>query len=328
MLSILATAGLSLLLYLTGVFIFLTPFPILLHCVRRGASSAATSLLLGLVLLAFLYRLPSSWSVFLPFFSLSDRLGIFASTFLGLLYFFSYGWIGLTVATAARRSLSVEKGIMILVAVTVGVPLAIFFLAAHFYGFEIVSEIRTFISDTLQKMVLLQEQSGLGEEELLTLKGFAATAVDHILVLLPAIVINFTLVTLSLNILFLRRWIRTERLFPSWADLSLWQFQERWIWLPIGVGLGYFINLYLLQNPVLAAIFLNVLIVLAAVYLYQGLAVVLFFLQKRLSPWSRIFAYFAILLFIQLMAVVIIALGLFDFWFDFRKLKKVVSPAG
>jgi len=67
---------------------------------------------------------------------------------------------------------------------------------------------------------------------------------------------------------------------------------------------------------------INVLIVAMAVYLFQGLSILFFFLNKYHVPtWMRVGIYFLIAVqqvFFALMALV----GLFDQWIDFRKIHK------
>jgi uncharacterized protein YybS (DUF2232 family) len=148
--------------------------------------------------------------------------------------------------------------------------------------------------------------------------------VAQVIAIMPALWINLTLLIATLNITFLRRWAASERPFSNWLDYSLWRLSERWIWLPIGSGALYFLNLYLIQSDRAQTVLLNILLVLGAVYFFQGLAIVSFFFRKKLSPFVRMMAYLLILLFIQVVGVVIVVLGIFDFWFDFRKLKRVV----
>jgi hypothetical protein len=83
------------------------------------------------------------------------------------------------------------------------------------------------------------------------------------------------------------------------------------------------LNVYVLKSQVLGVAVLNILIVLAAVYFFQGLAVASFFFRSRLSPLMRMAGYLIFFIFLQVGLVVLMAAGIADFWFDFRKLKKI-----
>lgn len=64
------------------------------------------------------------------------------------------------------------------------------------------------------------------------------------------------------------------------------------------------------------------LLVLAGIYFFQGLSIFSFFLKKKVSPLMRGIALALLFFFFQPLALVLILLGLFDFWFDFRKVKQ------
>ncbi len=104
----------------------------------------------------------------------------------------------------------------------------------------------------------------------------------------------------------------------QFGDLSRWSLPEILVWLVI-LGAGSALLPY--AGPQTAGI--NLLIFLALVYFFQGLAIVSFYLKKyRFSRFKRILLYS--LIWIQTYMIIIVALvGLFDIWADFRKLKRV-----
>lgn len=320
---ILLTAGLSLLLYLTGFFVFFTPLPIAFCALRRGVPSAGLSLSLGFLVLVLLYRLPPQPLSFLPLVGLHPDWDLSRTVGFSLIYFFYYGWLGLTISVLARRLLSLEKGMFLILASALLVPSLLLFAFAGTLGIDLAGELRAVLNHLFDQMVKVQERSGFSGDEALFLKEYAPAVVRRLIELAPALGINMTLALASLNITFLRRWRVEERPFPRWVDYSLWRLGEKWIWLPIGAGALYFLNLYLLRSDPLRVGLLNLLLVVGAVYFFQGLAVVSFFFRKRFSPLLRLFGYLLILLFVQMIGIVIVVLGLFDFWFDFRKLKRI-----
>jgi uncharacterized protein YybS (DUF2232 family) len=67
---------------------------------------------------------------------------------------------------------------------------------------------------------------------------------------------------------------------------------------------------------------INVLIVIMAAYLFHGLSIILFFLNKyKIPSWMRIGIYFLIIV-QQLFLAVLALAGLFDQWIDFRKIHR------
>jgi len=89
------------------------------------------------------------------------------------------------------------------------------------------------------------------------------------------------------------------------------------VWALISAGIVLFSGVELL---VLSAV--NLLLVLLVVYFFQGMAIVSYFFNKRHLPGGlKGLAYIFIFLMWYLGALVV-ALGLFDLWFDFRKLNR------
>src|SRR5262249_57019946 len=76
---------------------------------------------------------------------------------------------------------------------------------------------------------------------------------------------------------------------------------------------------------------LNVLLATSVVYFFHGLSIVAYYFHHKGVPrLLRGFIYLAIF-FEQILTIAVVALGLFDLWGDFRRLKKKnfnPNPAG
>ncbi len=327
--SILATAGLSLVLYLTGFFVVFTPLPYLLTFFKKGWGSAIAAALMSVVLLFALYRLPAEPPGFLPMMAFFPSLPLKAVMGLSILYFSYFVWISCVVALGSGRlaSLRMEPGFAAMMAAILLPIVAAYLLLSFLLELNLSQGVSQAFQALLQKMAEMQAASQapgrISAEDLAYLREYGPGLVRGFFGVFPSLWIVFTMVVLSLNVLFARRWVPETRPFPQWEAFNLWRLGERWIWAPITVGALYFLNLYVLKNGILGLALLNALIVLGGVYFYQGLAVASFYLRKRFSPWTRLAATVAIFLFLQPIGVLVLALGVFDFWFDFRKLKKV-----
>lgn len=320
---ILVTAGLSLTLFVTGFFAFLTPLPIALGFFRRGPLSASGSFLLSLVSLAALYLLPSAPLAFLPVLSFQETLGFRGAAVLSLLLYFYYGWIGLTLGYVSRRNESMEKGILRMLISSLLVPGLLLAVLAIGTGLHPLGELKEGLSRLMDRVIELEQKSGLEGEEVFFLKENASAIISQVIGLAPSLCILMTFFLVSLNTFLMRRWKALENTFPGWGDFSLWRLGERAIWIPIGGGVLFFLNHYLFRRAVLEQVVLNLLLVMASVYFFQGISILIYFFRRRFPPLMRMAVYLMILLFLQLVGVLIVVLGLFDFWFDFRKLKKV-----
>ena len=89
------------------------------------------------------------------------------------------------------------------------------------------------------------------------------------------------------------------------------------MWIAIGAG-----GLLLVPLNGLKMLGANMLIVLMVIYLFQGLAIISYYFQKkRFPPILRKFIYVLVAV-QQLLMLVVIFVGLLDMWVDFRRLKK------
>ncbi len=140
--------------------------------------------------------------------------------------------------------------------------------------------------------------------------------------LMPAIVVVQAALISLLNYSLVRRlWTLrgAGRLFPE-MDLGRWSMPEAAVWPLIASGLLLF---FLWGEPV-SWVLANLVLLLLFGYFLQGLAVVHFWCRRLgVSVVFRIPLYFISVA----LSYVIVAFGLFDLWFDFRKLRKTgISP--
>ncbi len=331
---IIATA-VSLTFYLTGFFIFLVPLPFLVLSVRRGSSVAVMSFCISIALLAMTYQLPNSllagstkgFENFLPFASFRAVLSWEKVTALGLVYYFYYGWMGILLGLVSQVPFRLEKGVFFSAAGTLLASLFIFLLMVKIMGWDIGHDLREGFQGMLTQFSQLQEK-GVGQEWMATenwsqLQADAPRIFRDSLKVLPAAFINMTLMMLSLNVMFSRRLsIGAKPAFVGWGDFRLWRLPEWVIFIPIGLGIAFFANYYQLKNDVVKFFLLNIILVGVVVYFYQGLAI-FYFWMDRLPPFFKILALPLFIFFFHFVFLAAGLVGLFDFWFDFRKLKKL-----
>src|SRR5579885_142321 len=301
LLPILATAGLSLVLYLTGFFVVFTPLPYLLTSFKKGWSVSLAATAVSLAVLVMLYRLPAQPLVFLPMMAFYPTLPLKVVAGLSILYLAYFIWMSWVVTIGSRtlKESRVETGFAGMMLGILVPSVIAYFLLSFFLDTNLSHDLIAAFQGLLQKMVALQSGQGTGgeaaggmsSEELAYLKDYAPELVRGFFAVFPSLWVVFTMLVLSLNLLFVRRWVPAGRPFPQWEEFNLWRLRESWIWLPISMGVLYFANAYGLHNDWVEIGLINVLIVLAAVYFYQGLAIVSFYFRRKLSPWMRLAAY-------------------------------------
>ncbi len=329
MLPLLATAGLALVLYITGFLVFLTPLPIVMTYCRRGAWTAVMAALAALGVLALLYAVPEHPPGFLPMMVFTPHLKPVLVAGAGLLYFFYFLWLGCVLGwfsklTAPRVSSSLEYSVGLITVIGLGVPALLLVVLARGADFALISGAREAFHYLLNAMIDLQKKSGISEDDLQFFQSYAHAALDQALRLLPAFWIGTSLVVTGLNLFFLRRWCADRKPFPNWGSFAVWRLDDRWIWGVIGSAAVYLLNVYLMRLEGVGIVSANAIVVLAFVYFFQGLAIAIHF-SRRFSPLGRILVYTTFVLMFQFLGFVVVVIGVFDFWFDFRKIKQVAS---
>lgn len=308
-------AGLALLFYGSGLLSLFTPLPVAVLFARRGIGAALLAILVSAVLLYLVYRLPKEPFLFLPWMVFYPHWEVSSISKISLLFFIYYGWIGLALPYVGVRAVNWEKSVGRIVLSTLLFLFVMVFLFLKLHGVSLFDELRSALHFLMNR--LSEASPDMTAEEAARL---SETFIDLVWHLFPSLAVNMTLVVVAVNLLFLRKWTASLP-FRKCGDFSLWRLPESVVWIPVAAGFGYLVGRMLLSLPIFSWIALNVLVVAAQVYFFQGLSLSFYFMSRRLSPPFRLLLIFLFFMVFQAVAVALILWGLFDFWFDFRKTK-------
>jgi uncharacterized protein YybS (DUF2232 family) len=134
----------------------------------------------------------------------------------------------------------------------------------------------------------------------------------------PSLMIIGTGFALWLNVVIARPLFRMGNLaYPEFISMDRWQAPDHLVWGLIISGFALF-----LSSESIQFLAVNALIVILAIYLFHGLSIIVFFLNKYHVPsWIRLGIYVLIVV-QQLFLAVLTFAGLFDQWIDFRKIHR------
>jgi uncharacterized protein YybS (DUF2232 family) len=281
---------------LVGFFpCILTPAPTVLAVIRWGFPNAwlvpGCSAVFGSLILCLL--------------NLSDSIA-YLLALIGMGTFMGYGF---------RRQWSTEKIVGLSSLFVIGVAGLFVILAFTETKGEMVrlieQDLRGAISATLK-------QFGSSSPETQELESKLLETVPLIVRIMPGVLMACTIAISWLNLLVSRRYCRAAAIESCVSEkLTLWKAPEFIVWFVIAGGL-----ILLLPTGDLKLAAINLLIVTGTIYFLQGVAIVAFYLERwKLPVYVRGFVY-AVLLLQQFASMVTAVLGLFDVWFDFRKLGK------
>jgi uncharacterized protein YybS (DUF2232 family) len=109
--------------------------------------------------------------------------------------------------------------------------------------------------------------------------------------------------------------------YPDFGSLNLWKAPEPLVWLAIGGGL-----LLLMPDRHIKIMGMNVCIFLMTVYFFQGIAIVSYYFNKKQFPFLLRFFLYSLVALQQIVLLIVIGIGFFDVWLNFRKIKSVSTP--
>ncbi len=136
--------------------------------------------------------------------------------------------------------------------------------------------------------------------------------------ILPGMLAGSLLFTVWLNMVIGNRMaIRLKPEIPSWPKYSLWQLPDKLVWLPIIAVILALTGTGNIQN---AGFCLG--IISSIIYLFQGLSLFIFFLDKWNVPGLLRYLIYGILIVQSYALLMLCIIGLADTWCNFRKLHR------
>lgn len=219
---------------------------------------------------------------------------------------------------AFRRRWSIEAAVAAASAAMLA-GLGVFLTLSFGSASEVFRGVQLFLQENLKATLDLYAGAGFSAETVDRIRQQSPEIVATIVAVLPALAFG-SFVTLTLiNIFFLlRRFPEQRDSIAGAADLREWRAPEWLVW-PFLTG-GF--TLLMPGIDVGRTIALNVLLAVSVVYFFHGLSIIAYYCHhKRVPRLLRGFIYLAIF-FEQILTIAVVALGLFDLWGDFRRLKK------
>lgn len=292
--SVIGVVSLSASLPLFGVIAaFFLPLPVLYVRLTNSRSTAVT--VAGAAMVTTLV--------------LAGRLTPDLFFYAGLLLF------GYLMGEGWRQGQSKEQFVGRAILTVVGVSAAGVLLVAASAGTGPLTLLSRYVGENLRMTLSLYEQMDMPEETIALFRDALPQMTYYLVRILPAMIVAILLLTGWINLLAARRLLAKNRVTaPSLGEFKKWRIPDPIVWGVIGSGV-------LLMVPVsgIRLIGFSGLIALCPLYFLQGMAITAFwFDHKRVPGLIRGFLYTLILL-QHLMMLVVMLVGLFDTWLDFRK---------
>ncbi len=282
------------------LFCLLTPLPFLFYSTKLGLYDGAKLAALTTLIIALVGNLTGHPQIIVECIQLS--------------------FLGLALSELFKKKLGLGQTIFIATVIMAMLNMAYLFyvsLSSEMGPFEMFFDI---LHGHLKEAVYIYEKAGMSAEKIVEFETYGKAIIDNIMISIIIVMMGFSV---WLNVVMARPFFRMGKLrYPEFIPMDSWKTPEVMIWGLISSGFAFFF-----LSGVIKVISVNVIIVLMFIYLFQGVSIVLFFLNKyHMPPWVRICVYFLIV--VQQPFPILLALaGLFDQWADFRKLNKEPEPS-
>ena len=235
-----------------------------------------------------------------------------------ILFFTEYAVLAGVMAETIRFRLPFDK--CILFSTLVSAALSIILLLFVFTDREatLTEFFQKQVEGHFTQSIEVLKTMGDKPEELKAMREFADKASGSLAQSYPSFIVLGAFITALIDyysIRFLWRRIYSDDLFHH-ARFSDWVVPDQMVWVLISSG-----AVFLLADNILGAIGVNLLLMALIVYFFQGLSIIIYFLESRNVPvffWVLIF--FVIVL-QPLLIGASIGLGVFDIWMDMRKIR-------
>jgi uncharacterized protein YybS (DUF2232 family) len=272
----------------------LAPTPILLVALRNGLQAGL--LTLGLSTFAL-------WGLF--------------GMYQGLLFLSEYGVMAMVMARALQQRYPVEKTLFAasLLPLLVSGSVMVGFLWSTPLDFGAVRRyLEAHLAEALHTYLKADDLAALPQLPL-----YLHDALDLVLRVLPALLVISSVAGALLNYVVVRAlWRRLGGTPPLPAtSISRWQAPDVCVWILIGGGILLF-----LPPALLRGVGLNALLLVAPLYLMQGIGIVVFYLNRGPAPILVRWLAYLFLVLQPLLLLGVAGFGLFDLWFDFRRLRR------
>jgi len=273
---------------LLGIFILLfLPLPVLFYRLKLGRNSGTLIAAISFFTLVLMTK------------------GVAFDT----LYFGLLLATGMILGECLERHMGIQKTMGLTSIIAAGLVFAAIMVYTISQGRTLSGIMTDYMNQSLSIAKQLSPEIGMDPD-------MTQKLISSMMIVMPGMFMISFMTTLWLNILIIRKLLKLKGItIKSIEHLNLYKAPYMLVWVFIGCAMALMIPV----SPV-KIVGINCLIVLMLVYFFQGIAVVSFVFQKKNTPMAlKGFCYFLIAVQVYVL-ILVIGLGFFDNWIDFRKL--------
>lgn len=282
------------------IILILYPIPFIIMGVRHGTKFNISALVASSIL-----------------------IGILTDVLTGIFIFLIFGLLSISITFMINKKYRASQILMVSIAVSLICTVISIGIVGYISGVSFLDQMNASLKDTVALQMEIIKDMGFSSYEQSQIKELLKNTVDYMIIVIPA-----TIIISSAFISYINYWVATAILrrlghktiiIPRFMDFRL----------PSNIILGVaviFIASYTLKFLKLLyyeTIFINVVILAFVVFFIQGLAVILYYMNKgKMNKVTR--GILVILILISFpFSLIVSLLGLLDTIINFRKIKKI-----
>ncbi len=251
----------------------------------------------------------------IPVLTIIILIVITGSISFNVIFFFELLLLGFVLGELFELNLSIEKTMIYACGLVLISGIVFLLFISNISGMGLLAIISEYVAKNLELTMALYKNIGMPEENIRLISDSLEQIQFVLMGIIPALVIASSLIMVWIDLLIIKPILKRKNLFyPEFGRLNQWKAPEFLVWFAIGFGV-----LLLIPNQILKLIGLNGLLVMMAVYFFQGIAVVSFYFEAKNFPRMLRILLYGIIFLQQLILLLLIGLGFFDIWLDFRK---------
>jgi uncharacterized protein YybS (DUF2232 family) len=230
-------------------------------------------------------------------------------------FFIELLFIGFILSELIELKLSIEKTFIYACTGVLFSSILVVLFYSNITGIQVSSLVSAYIVNNLELTLKFYKNIGMPEENVQLISS-AMESFQYVLVrIIPALAIAFTLFIIWTSLILAKPLFKTKNLFyPDFGPFILWKAPEYLVWGIIACGI-----LLLMPDKVVRLMGINGILILMTIYFFQGMAIVSFYFEIKQFPRLFRFILYCLIAIQQVILLIVVFLGFFDIWFNFRK---------
>jgi len=275
------------------------------------------ALFIPLPTLFYRSKLGRTTGAIIPIITIITMVAVLGVISIDTLFFVELLLLGFVLSELIELDLSIEKTMLYACGSVILIGIVGLLFYSNMSDKGIYALVAEYVSINLKLTLELYENMGVSQESIHMISN-SLENIEYVLIrIIPALIVAAIFFVSWTNLLLAKPIFKSRELFyPSFGSLKLWKAPESLVWGIIGCGL-----LLLLPDKTFKIFGLNGLLILITIYFFQGIAIVSFYFEKKRFPRGLRFFLYSLIALQQAILLVIIGLGFFDMWLNFRKLE-------